>query len=123
MTPIFENAVNLTACAFLLAGLAFIALGVAGLLKLPDVYNRMHAATKCMTLGLSGLVIGSALHLCTLPGSDAVAVLGRAAVLILFQFLAGPVGGHLLAKAAYAVDTPRVTGTTEDERKPRSPLF
>jgi multicomponent Na+:H+ antiporter subunit G len=118
-----ENAMNLAACACLLVGLFFTAVGVLGILKLPDVYNRMHAATKCMTLGLSGIVLGTAIHLCTLPSANIATLLARAALLIVFQFLAGPVGAHLLAKAAYRVETPRCPRTADDKRRCMVSIF
>lgn len=105
---------NALACVFLAVGLLFTALGVFGMLKLPDVYNRMHAASKCTTLGLLGIVIGAALHLCMLPNANIAEIVSRALVLVLFQFLAGPVGAHLLAKAAHATGTPVCDATIDD---------
>ena len=108
---------DLFACAALLMGLLFIALGVLGMLKLPDVYTRMHAASKCTTLGLLGVTTGTALHLCTLPGANIAEVLTCATVLICFQFLAGPIGAHLLGKAAHSVGSPMCDATVDDELK------
>ena len=45
---------------FLLAGAAFIFLGALGLIRMPDVYNRIQAGTKAVTLGAIGIFIGIA---------------------------------------------------------------
>ena len=41
---------------FLVAGLAFMLVGVLGIVRLPDAYHRLHASSKCTTLGLMGLL-------------------------------------------------------------------
>ncbi|MDY6779784.1 MAG: monovalent cation/H(+) antiporter subunit G, partial [Halobacteria archaeon] len=41
----------------ILVGLFFLFAGVVGLLRLPDVYNRMHATSKATTLGASSLLV------------------------------------------------------------------
>lgn len=53
--------VELTALALILAGLVFFAAGTAGLLRLPDLYSRLHALTKADNLGLGMLASGVAL--------------------------------------------------------------
>jgi len=47
---------------FLLIGALFIALGSLGLLRMPDVYNRLQAGTKAVTLGCMSVLIGVGLH-------------------------------------------------------------
>ena len=42
-------------------GLAFDLFGCIGLVRLPDVYNRAQAATKCVTLGTCMILVGTAL--------------------------------------------------------------
>ena len=39
-------------------GIAFDVLGAIGLVRFPDVYNRLQASTKCVTLGTFGIMIG-----------------------------------------------------------------
>ena len=43
---------------FIMAGIAFDLFGVIGLVRLPDVYNRLQAATKCVTFGSAGILFG-----------------------------------------------------------------
>lgn len=53
---------DLLADIFLVIGSAFIALGSLGLLRMPDVYNRLQAGTKAATLGAMALLLGIGLH-------------------------------------------------------------
>lgn len=79
----------------ILLGAGFSFLAAFGILRLPDLYTRMHAASKAGTLG-SGLML-VALALVAFDGS----VVLRAIVGIVFLLLTGPVSAHLLARAAY----------------------
>lgn len=52
---------RLLADLFLLIGAAFTLLGALGLVRMPDVYNRIQAGTKAVTLGALSLLLGVAL--------------------------------------------------------------
>jgi multicomponent Na+:H+ antiporter subunit G len=80
------------------AGVIFCALGVVGLLRLPDVYCRLHASGKISTLGLCGLLVGAAL----LMPSTAL----KALALGIFVIIASPVSSHAIAMAAYRLGVP-----------------
>ena len=97
------------AAVFLLIGLIFLLVAAFGIVRLPDVYLRLHAATKGPTLGLSGMLIAVALHL---PSG---AVLAKVLVTIAFSFVAMPIGSHLLAKAALRAGPRYWRGTLSDE--------
>jgi len=90
-------------------GLFFMAVGAIGVIRMPDAYHRLHAATKCTTLGLLGLLLAAVLHV---PSLDIVT---KAALTLVFAFVASPVGSHMLAKAALADKAPQWQGTLEDE--------
>jgi len=79
----------------LLVGAAFGLLAAIGILRLPDLYTRMHAASKAGTLG-SGITL-VAIAVVSLD----VAVILRAVVGIAFLVLTAPVSAHLLARAAF----------------------
>jgi multicomponent Na+:H+ antiporter subunit G len=81
----------------IIVGAFFALVASVGLLRLPDVYSRMHAASKAGTLG-SGLML-IALAIC----SDDLATITRALIGVVFFLLTAPIASHLLAKAAYAV--------------------
>jgi len=94
---------------FLVAGLAFMLVGVLGIVRLPDAYHRLHASSKCTTLGLMGLLVAAAVHIGT---SGAVV---KAVLTMVFAFVATPVGSHVLAKSAHAAGMPQWDRTLSDE--------
>ncbi|MEN8109097.1 MAG: monovalent cation/H(+) antiporter subunit G [Pseudomonadota bacterium] len=87
---------ELLADIFLVTGCAFIAIGSLGLLRMPDVYNRLQAGTKAATLGAMALLLGIGLH-----HPDWWPKLLVIAGFVLFT---NPVGSSTIARAA------RITG-------------
>jgi multicomponent Na+:H+ antiporter subunit G len=83
---------NLIGDIFLLLGCAFIALGSLGLIRMPDVYNRLQAGTKAATLGTIAVLIGIGFH-----HPDWWAKLLVIAGFVLFT---NPVGSSTIARAA-----------------------
>ena len=101
---------------FKLAGVIFLLIAAIGVIKLPDPFQRMHAATKAGTLGAGLVIIGSVIA----QGSMGAAVLGI--MTVVFLLLTVPVAGHLLGRAAY-VSGARLSLAGEDALKgilPRS---
>ncbi len=96
--------------ALLVLGTFFVALGAVGLLRLPDVYSRMHAVTKATTLGMGGLLGASAIFFL----SHGHYVWGELLTLWLV-FLTNPVGGHMIAKSAYLIGVPMADVSILDE--------
>lgn len=78
----------------LVAGVAFISIAALGVARLPDVFQRMHAATKTGGIGTTSLVLG------VLVASDAVRPL-TGILTICFMLLTLSVASQLLARAAY----------------------
>ena len=95
--------------ALFLLGAFLMFLTGLGLLRMPDVFTRMHAATKGASLGVALLLLGAALVF------GETAIVTKAAVTIVFIFLTAPVAGHLLGRAAYASRTPLWEGSVMDE--------
>lgn len=86
----------------LVFGAAFVLLGSLGLVKLPDIYARLHAPTKATTLGVGALIGASAIdHTLSrgVPSGQELLVTG-------FFFLTAPVGAYLLSKAALHLRLP-----------------
>jgi multicomponent Na+:H+ antiporter subunit G len=81
--------------AFILIGVTFDFLGVLGLVRLPDVYNRLQAATKCVTFGSAGLLFGVFI----LQGFNSFGF--KVLIGIVFIFLTSPVAAHVIARAAH----------------------
>ncbi|MER7889709.1 monovalent cation/H(+) antiporter subunit G [Micromonospora sp. NPDC094482] len=80
---------------FLVAGgLLALAAGI-GVLRFPDVLDRMHAATKPQVLGVLLLLAGVALRLRT------VADLGMVLLVAVFQLATAPVAAQMIGRAAY----------------------
>lgn len=80
-----------------LAGAALSALSAFGMIRLPDVYLRSHAATKSATLGVLFILLGAFLYFAFyLDHISAKLLLG-----IAFVFATAPVAGHLNGRAAY----------------------
>jgi multicomponent Na+:H+ antiporter subunit G len=93
----------------LLGGAFFMFVGALGVFRFPDAYARMHAASKCTTLGLTGLLLSAMLHLWMLD------IGGKAVLVVVFTFVATPIGTHLLAKAAHHGGARQFRGTLSDE--------
>ena len=92
-------------------GLAFDLFGCIGLVRLPDVYNRAQAATKCVTLGTCMILAGTALWAFDHGGS----VLGVKALLCgLFILMTSPVGAHAVCRGAYISGVRLWSGSVED---------
>jgi multicomponent Na+:H+ antiporter subunit G len=88
----------LIADLFLLLGSTSIVIGSIGLLRMPDVYNRLQAGTKTATLGALALLLGIALH-----HPDWWSKLLVIAGFILFT---NPVGSSTIARAARSTGIP-----------------
>lgn len=77
-------------------GLFFMLVAAIGVLRMPDLFTRMHAATKASTLGISSILLAALVYF---QASGAVAT--KVVLIILFFFLTAPVGAHALGRAAY----------------------
>lgn len=112
----FDFVLDILIIACLAFGLFFFVLGAVGLIRMPDVYHRMHAATKGLTLGIFGVIVALMLIIARQEGVNVTTVVTKGLLIILFQFLAAPVAAHMLAKAAHL--DPKVKrwgGTLEDD--------
>lgn len=74
-------------------GTLFTLIASLGILRMPDLYTRMHAATKAGTVGLASLLLAVAI---AIPD---ITVISRVIGTMLFIFITAPVAAHLLGKA------------------------
>lgn len=82
--------------AFLLvAGALFALVAAIGIVRLPDLYSRMHAASKAGTVGSGLLLLAVGVH------SQDLSILARALAGFVFFVLTAPISAHLLARAAH----------------------
>jgi multicomponent Na+:H+ antiporter subunit G len=86
---------DLLAAGLVLIGAVLMLLASIGVLRMPDVFTRMQAATKAASLGSGTALLAVALHF----GDLSVVV--RALLAIAFIFLTAPISAHMLARAAY----------------------
>ena len=92
-----DELVIILAGLFLMIGGAFALVACVGLVRFPDLYTRIHAASKAGTLGSGLILLALALE------SGELDVVTRALAGIVFLLLTAPVSAHLLARAAYLV--------------------
>ena len=76
-------------------GILFNLFGCIGLVRLPDIYNRLQAATKCVTLGTCLVLAGTMI----LSGSGATAA--KCLVCMVFVLVTSPTAAHALALGAH----------------------
>ena len=87
--------INTIGLVFIGVGLAFDVLGALGLVRLPDVYSRLQAATKCVTLGTCSILFGTFL----VVGFCATG--WKALLCLIFLVLTSPVAAHAIARGAH----------------------
>ncbi|NKB86928.1 MAG: Na+/H+ antiporter subunit G [Acidobacteria bacterium] len=85
-------------------GAVFVLIGSIGLVRLGDVYSRLHGPTKSTTLGMGGHLLASVLHF-----SRAGELSLHELLVTGFLFLTAPVSAHMLAKAALHLRVRSVT--------------
>lgn len=104
-----EELLRYLAALAMLIGATFSLLAAIGVLRLPDLYTRLHAASKAGAVGAGMILLAVAL-----VSADAPVAL-RAILGIVFLLLSTPVSAHLLARAALKAGEKPITRTTIDE--------
>lgn len=94
---------------FISLGLAFDFFGCLGLVRLPDVYNRLQAATKCVTIGTCSILFGTFL----VVGFSAAGL--KALLCIVFLVLTSPVAAHAIARGAHRAGVKLWKGSVVDK--------
>ena len=98
---------ELTGTVIVVVGTLFLFLGSLGVYRLPDVYNRLQAGTKCTTLGAFLTVIGVGLMN---PGW-----LPKTLLIALFILLTNPISSHALGRAGQKSGVPLWEGSVLDQ--------
>jgi len=93
----------------MVGGTLFMLVAAIGLLRLPDLYTRMHAVTKAGTLGVGLVLISAAVAF------GSVSVTTRSLVAILFVLLTAPVSAHMIGRAGYLGQVDLWEGTVFDD--------
>jgi multicomponent Na+:H+ antiporter subunit G len=81
--------------ATIILGLGLNILGSIGLIRLPDVYSRLQAVVKCLTLGTCNILLGVFI----LKGFGPTGI--KAVLAAIFLLLTAPAAAHALARGAY----------------------
>ena len=80
--------------ALVVLGVFVMTVGVYGVIRMPDTYTRLHAASKAVFLGVISLLVAS-----VVTGDEEIIL--RAALIAAFLMLTTPVSAHVIARAAY----------------------
>jgi len=97
--------------ALVVVGCFFLTVGTIGLLRLPNVYNRMHATSKPTTLGTAAIFLAGFVRFG--PGGAGLPSL----IGILFLFLTMPTGSHMISRAAQKTGVPFLGSVTWPTRQ------
>jgi multicomponent K+:H+ antiporter subunit G len=94
----------------IVAGATLVLIGSIGLVRLDDLYSRLHGPTKATTLGMGGMLMASVLHF-----SEAGHWSFHEVLVTGFLFLTAPVSAHMMAKAALHLGVRSVTAPPRRE--------
>lgn len=95
----------------MLIGAIFMLIASLGIVRLPDIFMRMHSNTKSATLGVFFVMMGLALHFADFS------IFIRALSVVLFFMITAPVAAQIIARAAYFSGIPLWKGTLSDALK------
>lgn len=105
--------IEILSAIFLFLGAGFMFIAALGLVRFPDLFTRMHAASKAGSLGLGCILVGVAVAYPT------PIVIAKCIMVLLFVFLTTPIAAHMIGRAAYLLKVPFWKGTVADELKGR----
>jgi multicomponent Na+:H+ antiporter subunit G len=103
--------IGIASSVLLITGSALLLLAALGVLRMPDLYMRMSASSKAVTLGAGLIALGLAVHV------EDGAVTTRALLIVVIFFLKAPVSAHMLGRAAYMSGVPLWHATIVDEMR------
>ncbi|MEL7344128.1 MAG: monovalent cation/H(+) antiporter subunit G [Pseudomonadota bacterium] len=91
------SAAMIITVVLILFGSAMTVFAGIGIVRLPDVFIRMHAATKVGTLGSGLIMAGVGVHFAS---PDVVL---RCILIVFFLLLTAPIGAHMIGRAALRI--------------------
>ncbi|WP_137132065.1 monovalent cation/H(+) antiporter subunit G [Rhizobium sp. FY34] len=107
---------TLATAILIVSGAVSALIAAIGVLRLPDMFTRMHAASKAGTVGSGLLLLAAGLN------AGDLSIFARSLAGFLFFILTAPVSAHLLAKAAHQVGYRLHASSVVDELKRDRPL-
>lgn len=109
---LYLTATEVIVSIFILVGVFFTFLSAIGVIRLPDVYSRMHAAGKSSTLGVISLMLATFIYF--IPEGI---VNAKILLAILFVFLTAPLSSLMVTRSAYRIGVPLEKKTVQDDLK------
>lgn len=100
---------NIIGLVLISVGFAFDVFGCLGLVRLPDLYNRLQAATKCITFGTCSILFGTFL----IVGFTAAGI--KSLLCIIFILLTAPTAAHAIARGAHKAGIKLWKGSVVDK--------
>ncbi len=85
---------------FMVTGAAFMCIAGLGILRMPDLFMRLSAATKASTLGVGFLLLAVAVKY------PVIEIISRSLAIIVFVVLTAPIAAHMIGRAAYLSGIP-----------------
>lgn len=89
---------NFIITLFLLIGAFFMVVAAIGMVRLPDLYTRIHAATKATSFGLMFLLLAGSIYF------GSWTTVAKSILLMIFIYLTAPLAASAIAKAAQNLD-------------------
>ncbi len=96
--------------ALLLVGAVLALIGTIGVLRFPDFYTRLHAASVTDTAAATLAILGMILL------APSLAIMFKLVVVWLFLFLTGPTSSHAVANAAHTAGLQPLIGRLDDHK-------
>jgi multicomponent Na+:H+ antiporter subunit G len=93
-----ELLINIISIIFITIGCVFVVGGAIGLIRMPDLYTRIHAASVTDTGGILFITIGLVLQAVFIFDNPMAAI--KLVLVIIFIFFTAPTASHAVAKAA-----------------------
>lgn len=100
---------EIASAALLIIGTLLLVLAGIGIVRMPDIFLRMSAASKASSLGAGCVLLAVAVS-----AAD-IAITVRAIAGVLFLFLTTPVAAHMIGRAAYLIGVPLWKGMVVDD--------
>jgi multicomponent Na+:H+ antiporter subunit G len=91
---------DLMATVAVILGVTLALLSAVGIVRMPSLFTRMHAATKVGAMGLTCAMLAVAFHF------GELGITTRALLVILFFLLTAPVAAHMIGRSAYMSGIP-----------------
>lgn len=109
---LYLTAIEIITSIFIFIGVFFTFLSALGVIRLKDVYSRMHAAGKSSTFGVIWLMLATFTYF--IPEGI---INGKILLAILFVFMTAPLSALMINRSAYKIGVPLEKNSIQDDLK------